>query len=94
MAVLGGLGAVSSVGDRFGWLGAELKKNLDPRKIQKTAEKFGFVGQGPNRGKNLSPKKKFNFLFLVAVPMSLFSSKTDRFWPMVAPIGAARTEKT
>ena len=26
--------------------------------------------------------------------MSLFSSKTERFWPLVPPIGAVCTEKT
>ena len=68
----GGLGAISSVGDRFCGLGTQPTKRFGPEK---------------NRTRML-------IFFSVAVPTSLFLSKTERFWPLVPPIGAVRTEKT
>ena len=44
--------------------------------------------------RNPTDKKMPIFLCFVTVPMSRFSSKTDRGWPLAPPIGAVRTEKT
>ena len=44
--------------------------------------------------RQLGTRKNVANLFFFAVPTSLFSSKTERFWPLVPPIGAARTKNT
>ena len=44
--------------------------------------------------RNPTDKKMPIFLCFVTVPMSRFSSKTDRGWPLAPTIGAVRTEKT
>ena len=60
-----------------------------------------FIGWGPvlsvrdpANKKIPDPQRMLKLLFFVAAPTSLFSSKTERFWPLVPPIGAVRTEKT
>ena len=48
----------------------------------------------PPGKKNADSEEMVNFFFPVAVPTGLLSSKTERFCPLVPPIGAMRTEKT
>ena len=54
--------------------------------------RFSRLGTQPT--KKLWTRKNVKILFFVAVPTSPFLSKTERFWPLVPPIGAVRTEKT